>query len=81
MLLPAYCKKCGQLFDSYDHDSYDGDNSCTEPYEICRDCNDEFWSKFRKLPKVEWVKGKSVLTLEHFKLIDEYHKASYFVNH
>lgn len=80
MLLPANCKKCGQLFDSYDHDSYDGDKSCTDPYEICRDCNDEFWSKFHKLPVYERDRGKPVLTLAHLKLIDEYHKASYFVN-
>jgi len=80
MRLPANCKKCGQLFDSYDHDSYDGDHGCTDPYEICCDCNDEFWSKFYKLPVCERVRGWPVLTSDHLKLIDEYHKAGYFVN-
>lgn len=78
MLLPGHCKKCGVLFDTFDHDSYDGENGCTEPYEICRDCNDEFWSRFHKLPKVQRVNGKYVHTSDHLKLIDEYYKQRYF---
>ncbi|MCO5385432.1 MAG: hypothetical protein NHB14_06190 [Desulfosporosinus sp.] len=72
------CAKCGKDFDCFDHDSYDGEYSCTEPHEICLDCNDEFWSKFRKIPVLQQVKGRPVLTLEHLKLIEEYHKISHF---
>jgi len=72
------CAKCGKDFDSYNHDSYDGDTGCTDPYEICRDCNDEFWSKFHKLPKVQRVNGKFVYTSDHLKLIEEYHKQRHF---
>jgi hypothetical protein len=80
MHLPGNCKKCGVLFDTFDHAYYDGDEGCTCPYEICRSCNDVFWNKYYALPKVQMVNGKPVFTLEHFKLIEEYHKVNFFIN-
>jgi len=72
------CAKCGKDFDAYNHDSGDGEGGCTEPYEICRDCNDEFWNEFHKLPVYERDRGKPVLTLDHLELIEAYHKQSHF---
>lgn len=74
------CKKCGKIFDSFDHDSYDGAEDCTNPYKICEDCNDEFWDKWYKLPKCKKVNGKFIRTDAHNSLIKEYFKEDYFTN-
>jgi hypothetical protein len=72
------CKKCGELFDAFNHDTYDGDEGCYEPYIICEKCNDEFWNKWYQLPKVKKLDGIWQLTEEHDILIKEYQKESDF---
>lgn len=72
------CKKCGELFNSFDHDSYDGDTDCTDPYQICMSCNDEFWVKWYQLPKCKLIDSVWYYTYAHFLLIKEYHKENYF---
>ena len=72
------CKKCGKIFDAFNIETYDGDKDCTDPYIICRDCNDEFWGKWYNLPKVQYADGKFSRTAAHDALIKEYFKETYF---
>ncbi len=58
------CKKCGIIIRSN--------------YQTCWGCNNEFWKKWYKLPKVQKVNGEFVHTEEHIKLIKEYYKEDYF---
>lgn len=74
----ANCIKCGELFDSFNHDTYDGIDGCYEPYVICEKCNNEFWEKWYKLPKVQKIGNKFLKTESHTDLIKEYHKEGYF---
>ena len=72
------CKKCGKIFDAFNIETYDGDEGCTDPYIICRDCNDEFWGKWYNLPKVQYADGKFMRTEAHDALIKGYFKETYF---
>jgi tRNA(Ile2) C34 agmatinyltransferase TiaS len=64
------CKKCGRLVKANEYGSH--------VYFPCRECNDEFWEKWYKLPKVRKVENKFLYTDEHIRLIKEYYKEDYF---
>lgn len=74
----VHCRKCGNLFDSYNHDSGIGTRFCYDPYVICSSCNDEFWHKWYSLPACKKVCGKWVRSKAHDVLIKEYFKQRHF---